>query len=248
LSGRAEDGGEADVVDFGVGAPVGAGGDGDFIFAGKIIELRIAAEFAIESEHGVRDIGKFVSMDAGERAAGDIAGHVTAGTCGGKADGAKTIEDIGDGFDFDPVELDILANGDVGDSVAMFGGEIGDFVDLRRGEEAVGDADANHEVRHGLPFAACATHDALAVALGIDAPGTEVGGEPFGRNGRVAIASEGTKFVEVIPGVLGAFEALGALGFGFLGLERVGHGQKVSVMSFEFQVLNLEFKPPIKPN
>jgi len=34
---------EGDVVDFGVGAPVGAGGDGDFEFAWEIVELGIAA-------------------------------------------------------------------------------------------------------------------------------------------------------------------------------------------------------------
>ena len=36
-------GGEGDVVDFGVGAPVGAGGDGDFEFAWEIVEVGIAA-------------------------------------------------------------------------------------------------------------------------------------------------------------------------------------------------------------
>src|SRR3974390_207181 len=39
-----ENGGEGDVVDFGVGAPVGAGGNGDLVFAGEIIELGIAAK------------------------------------------------------------------------------------------------------------------------------------------------------------------------------------------------------------
>lgn len=39
---RAEGGGKGNVVDFGVGAPVGAGGDGDFEFAGEIVELGVA--------------------------------------------------------------------------------------------------------------------------------------------------------------------------------------------------------------
>ena len=39
---------ERDVVDFGVGAPVGAGGDGNFEFAGEIVEVGIAAKLFVE--------------------------------------------------------------------------------------------------------------------------------------------------------------------------------------------------------
>ena len=50
----------------------------------------------------------------------------------------------------------------------------------------------------------------------IDAPGTEVRGEPFRGNGRVAVAGESANFVEMVPGILGTLKTLGALGFGFL--------------------------------
>ena len=125
-----KDGGEADVVDFGIGTPFGASGDRDFVFAGEIVELRVAAQFAVESENRIGDVSKFVSVDTGERATGDVAGDVAAGSGGGEADGTEAVEDLGNGFDLDPMELNVLTNGDVGDTVAVFGGEVGDFVDL----------------------------------------------------------------------------------------------------------------------
>ena len=54
-----------------------------------------------------------------------------------------------------------------------------------REQQAVGNADAHHEVRSGLPFAARAADDSGAVALRVDAPGTEVGPEPLRRDGSV---------------------------------------------------------------
>jgi len=117
----------------------------------------------------------------------------------------ELIEKIGEGFDADPVKLDVLADGDVGDAVAVVSGEIGDGADLPGGEQTVGDADADHEERNGEAFAALAASDALAIALGVDAPGTEIGGEPLRRNGGVAAAGEFADFVEVQPGVLLAF-------------------------------------------
>src|SRR5215472_5292246 len=65
-------GGEADVVNFGVGAPIGA--------------------------------------------AGDVAGDVAASAGGGEAGGPEAIEDLGKIFDGHPVELDILADSDIGDA------------------------------------------------------------------------------------------------------------------------------------
>ena len=49
---------------------------------------------------------------------------------------------------------------------------------LVRGEQAVGHADAHHEVLGGLAFAVGAAGDAEAVALGVDAPPLEVETRP----------------------------------------------------------------------
>jgi len=113
----------------------------------------------------------------------------------------ELVEKIREGFDADPVELDVLADGDVGDAIAVPVGEIGDGVELTAGEETVGDADTDHEERDGAAFTARAAGDAEAVTLGVDAPGAEIGGEPFGRNVVVAAAGEFADLVEVQPGV-----------------------------------------------
>ena len=118
------------------------------------------------------------------------------------------------------MELNILADGDVGNAAAVFFGELRDGAELMAGEQAVGDADAHHEKREGFAFAVFAADDADAVALGVNAPGTEVGAEPFGRNGIEAGAGELLDFVEMVPGVFGTLEALDALGLGFDGLVR----------------------------
>lgn len=214
---RTPRGDKRDVVDFGVGAPVRAGGDGDFEFSGKIVELRIAAEFVFERLDEGADIGEFVGVNADEWAASDVAGNIAASSGGGKAYGLKAVDQFRDPFDADPVELDVLADGDVRDSVAEFGGKIGDGADLVAGKEAVGDANAHHEKRSGLPFSTGAADDAESVALGVNAPRAEIGVEPVGRNRRVAFAGKLANFVEAVPGVLFALEALESLGFGFLG-------------------------------
>ncbi len=150
-----------------------------------------------------------------KRAAGDVADYIAARASGGEADGFELLEKFGKRFDADPVELNILADGDIGYTVAVMGGEIGDGADLLAGEQAIGNANADHEERDGEAFASFAAGDTLAVALGVDAPRTEIGAEPFGRNGGMALASEIADFVEMEPGIFFALEAFDALGFGF---------------------------------
>ncbi len=213
---NAESGGQGDVIDFGIGAPLGAGGDGDFKFAREIVEIGIAAEFPVESKDHGRNIGNFVGVEPGEWAAGNVADYIAASAGGAQADGLEAFEHFGEGFDFEPVELDVLANGEVGDAIAMFIGKSGDGAELRAGEQAVGNADAEHEERNGAAFATGAAGDASAIALGVDAPGAEVGGKPFKRDGIETEAGEIADFVEMVPSVFGALKALDTLGFGFV--------------------------------
>ena len=154
-------------------------------------------------------------MDAGKGAAGDVARDITTSAGGTEANGIEAFEDFGDGLDADPVELNVLADGEVCNVVAVLGRESGDGANLLAGEETVGDADAHHEEGSGLPFSARAADNAETVALSVNAPRTEIGAEPFRGNGGVALASELADFVEMEPGILLAFEALDALGFRF---------------------------------
>jgi hypothetical protein len=133
-SARAKCGGESDVVDFGIGAPHGAAGDGDFEFAREIIELGIAREFLVESQDHGGDVRNFVGVESGEGAPSDVAYDVATSASGAEAHGLKALEDFGKRFEFEPVKLDVLANGDVGDTVATFIGKGSDGAELDRGE------------------------------------------------------------------------------------------------------------------
>ena len=139
-------------------------------------------------------------------AAGDVTGDVAASADGGQASAPKRFDDVGKGVDGDPVQLHVLADGDVGDAARVAFGEIRDGAGLLAGKEAVGDADAHHEEFGGFAFAVFAASDAYAVALGVNAPGTEIG-EPFRGNGGVASTRKFLDFVEVLPAVLCALDA-----------------------------------------
>ena len=80
------------------------------------------------------------------------------------------------------------------------------------GEDAVGQADAHHEVLGGFAFAVDATGDAEAVALGVDAPPLEVESGPLGEHGLAAHACELAYLVPGLPGILGELEAFDLLG------------------------------------
>jgi hypothetical protein len=70
---------------------------------------------------------------------------------------------------------------------------------LIAGQNSVGNADTHHEKFGGFPFAIGAANDAYAITLSVNSPRTEIGAEPFGRNGIAAIARKFANFVEMIP-------------------------------------------------
>src|ERR1700688_3628967 len=113
------------------------------------------------------------------------------------------------------MQLNVLANGDVRDAAAVFFREVRDGAHLLAAHQAVGNTDAHHKKRHGLAFAIFAANYADAVALGVNAPGTKIGAQPFGRNGIESGAGELLDLIEMVPGIFGTLEALDALGFGF---------------------------------
>ena len=114
------------------------------------------------------------------------------------------------------MQLNILADGEVGDSVGVTAGEVGDRPQLVRSHHAVGNADAHHEALQRAAHAALAAGDARAVALGVNAPPAEVGADPFGGNGIEAFAGEAADFVQAFPRILCALQALDSLCRSFL--------------------------------
>src|SRR5580704_10928779 len=110
------------------------------------------------------------------------------------------------------MELNILANGEIGARTCVTLGNLCDCAELVGAEDAVGQGDAHHEVRRGLAFAARAADCAGAVALGVDAPPFEIETSPFGEDRVAALSREFLDFVEMFPGVLRALEELDFLG------------------------------------
>ena len=113
------------------------------------------------------------------------------------------------------MQLNILADGDVGNSVGVAAGEFGDGAQLAGAEQAVGDSNSHHEALQRPAFSALAAGYARSVTLGVDAPPAKVGAEPFRRNGAEPFAGEAPNFLQAFPRILGAFQALDSLCLGF---------------------------------
>ncbi len=170
-----------------------------------------------------RSVEDFIGGDASERATSYVADDIAAGALRREADGIERVDDFGERLDGEPMELDVLADGDVGEVARVFAREAGDDASLVGGEDAVGDADAHHEVVGGKAFAAFAAGCSDAVALGVDAPPFEVERGPFGHYAGAAFARKLAHLVKGLPGVLGELKALGALGLGFFRLNSLIH-------------------------
>ncbi len=158
-----------------------------------------------------------VGQQAGERATGDVAEDVSAGSLGAETDGGERFDDLGEVFDGEPMELNVLPRRDVAEIARILLGQVADDAQLVRGEQAVGQANAHHEVLGCFAYAVLAAGDAEAVALGVDAPPLEVEFGPLGQDGGAAFAGELADFLPGVPWVLGQLQPLGLLGLGFLG-------------------------------
>src|SRR4029077_9819655 len=109
------------------------------------------------------------------------------------------------------MELDILTNGEIADSVCVKTGNLCDLAQLEGGHLAVGNPDADHEALQGAPFAVLAASDAGSIALRINAPPAEVGSDPFGRDRVEALASEAADLLQAFPRIERALQALHSL-------------------------------------
>src|SRR5579872_1060345 len=116
------------------------------------------------------------------------------------------------------MELDILANGEVGDPVGITMCQICDSTQLPGGEDSIWNSDTDHKPLQRAALATFSTSDSPAISLRVNAPPAEVGSNPFGRNRVEAVASEAADLVQSVPRILRAFQALSSLGFGLFHL------------------------------
>lgn len=131
--GLAASGNQGDVIDFRIRAPIGAGGDRDFELSREIVIIRIAAQFLVDGRNDGPYIREFMGVDAGKRATSDVADNVAASPGSCKLDGVKSLEELRNGLYANPVELNVLANGDIRNAVAEFRREVRDGVELVAG-------------------------------------------------------------------------------------------------------------------
>ena len=134
----------ADVMRAHGGAVVRAAGDGDFELARQIGEFRVvggplAEDFRVEAR--VHDL---IGGGTGEMVGGDVADAIAAGLDGVHVRLRQSGEDGGRVFQTRPVELDVLARGEMAVATVVMAGDIGELAHLGRAEHAVGDRDAQH--------------------------------------------------------------------------------------------------------
>ena len=207
LSGR-----ESNVVDLRVRAPRWTAGDGDFEFARQVIKIRISLEQLRDLCGKRRGVDQLVGGYSGQRAACHVADHIAAGSLGREPDGVQRIHNLRQRLDGEPVDLNVLAHGNIGEIARVFARQSTDGTKLRRGDDAIGNANAHHEIFGGQAFAAFAASSAHSVALRIDAPPLEISGAPFGQHAFAALPGKGAHFVESGPRVLFSLQALSLLG------------------------------------
>src|SRR5258707_2495614 len=119
------------------------------------------------------------------------------------------------------MQLHVRPHRDVRNTARVALGEVGDGARLLTAQEAVGNSDAHHKERRRLAFAILAADHADAVALRVDAPRAKIRAEPFRRNRSVTLPRKRADLIEMLPGILLAFQPLHALRFGFLDFAHV---------------------------
>ncbi len=141
-----DDADERDVVDLVVGAVLRAAGDRRLVLAGQVGERGVADVAVADLAQRRGRVEHLVPGHAGQRAAEDHPRGVAAGLGGVQADGLEPAPDLRHVLDPDPVQLDVLPVGDVGDVPAELGGDVRDRRELLAGQRPAVDPYAQHEV------------------------------------------------------------------------------------------------------
>src|SRR5467141_2515316 len=141
-------------------------------------------------------------IDSGDGASGNVAGDVAAGSDRAQAALLKGIEHVRQSLDRDPMQLNVLPDGEVCHAPAILLRQPRNRSQLVRVEQAIRDSYSEHETGQRLALAALAGDYACAVSLGVDAPPAEIRAQPFRRNRLESLAGKAAYFVEGLPGIL----------------------------------------------
>src|SRR6202022_3770039 len=105
-------------------------------------------------------------------------------------------------FDRDPMQLNVLPDGEVCHAPAILLRQLRNGSQLGRVEQAIRDSYSEHEIGQRLALAALAGNYACSVSLGVDAPPAKICAQPFRRNRLESLAGKAAYFVEGLPGIL----------------------------------------------
>ena len=223
---------QADVVDLRIGAPDAAAGNRDFELAREIVKFGVARELLRRRERQRRCVADFVSIDASNRASGDVARDVAARAHGIQTALPQRLENLRKRFDGYPVELDVLPHREIGNAASMTLSQVSDGPQLRRIQNAVGDAYAKHEARQCFALATFSADHAGTVSLRVHAPPAKIGAEPFGWNGIKSGSREASNLVEGLPRIFLPLQALNALRLRFFNRFGLCHKKEKPTASF----------------
>src|SRR5262249_26962084 len=116
---------------------------------------------------------------SGDWASGNIAGDVAAGTSRSQSDALQTLDQVWNILDSDPVELNVLARGNVGDAAAVLFGQSRNFTHLIAAQQPIRNANAHHKKLRGVPFSIFSPDNTESVALRVNSPRTKIRAGPF---------------------------------------------------------------------
>src|SRR5919106_2395141 len=141
---------EGEVVNLVLAALVGAARDRDLVLAGQVRELQVARELGVGLQKDFRCVDHLGSIHPRKGTSEDIPGSISACLGRGEADSLELAPYLGHVLDADPVELDVLAVGDIGEVAAESLRQAPDHRRLLARQLTSGDANAEHEVAVGL--------------------------------------------------------------------------------------------------
>src|SRR5690606_32328512 len=135
---------QPDIVEAGRGAVGGRSGYGDLELARQEQELGVQGEPLPDQLAPRTRIVDLVHGDAGEVIGGDVAHAVAAGLHGVHAVPGQGLQDVRGALDGRPVELDVLAGGEVAVAAVELARHPGEHAQLAGTQDAVRDGHAQH--------------------------------------------------------------------------------------------------------
>ena len=150
-----------------------------------------------------RGIDQFLMVDACQRTTRYVAHHVAASALRREADCVQRIHHFGQRLNRQPVQLNILTNGNVGQVARILPRDPADRSQLARRDDSVRDADAHHEIVRNKSLTTLAAGGAHAVSLRVDSPPFEVRASPLRDDAGASLACKGPHLVKCFPGILG---------------------------------------------